>query len=172
MQTLSYTLCSIPTCVEHVWHEGHRVHAPNDVHHVNNHRWEGWCLRAKRDCSTLTHSHTEHFALWNCALTRVSVMIVPEADQEKTSIWPGVSKITCLLNMGEKERGRKGGGREYEKGELKAVKNNFYRRSTYLCSGALFSMKPMTWSKRVANRFSEVTIPPLGPSPYCFITSL
>ena len=45
-------------------------------------------------------------------------------------------------------------------------------RQTHLCSGARFSMKPITWSKRVANRFNEVTIPPFGPKPYCFITSL
>lgn len=42
-------------------------------------------------------------------------MIVPEADQENTSIWPGVSKITCLLNMEEKEGGKK----EMEKGRIK-----------------------------------------------------
>ena len=30
----------------------------------------------------------------------------------------------------------------------------------------------LTWSNLVANKFSEVTMPPLGPSAYCFITSL
>lgn len=29
-----------------------------------------------------------------------------------------------------------------------------------------------TWSKRVANRLLAVRMPPLGPSPYCFITFL
>lgn len=33
-----------------------------------------------------------------CLLTNVSVMILPEADHVKTSIWPGVSKITYLQN--------------------------------------------------------------------------
>ena len=35
-----------------------------------------------------------------------------------------------------------------------------------------FSTIFKTWSKRVANRLSEVTIPPFGPREYCFITSL
>lgn len=44
--------------------------------------------------------------------------------------------------------------------------------STYLRLGARASSSSMTWSKRVANRFSAVTMAPLGPSPYCVITSL
>ena len=34
------------------------------------------------------------------------------------------------------------------------------------------SKKLITWSNLVANRFNDVTIPPFGPSLYCFMTSL
>merc|ERR1712159_395047 len=71
-------------------------------------------------------------------VANVSEIIVPDALQVNTSIWPGVSKKTYFN----------------------------------LFVFALFSSIPMTWSNRVANRFKLVRIPPLGPSEYCFITSL
>lgn len=42
----------------------------------------------------------------------------------------------------------------------------------YLCSGLEFSINVTTSLNFVANKFNDVTIPPLGPNEYCFITSL
>ena len=44
--------------------------------------------------------------------------------------------------------------------------------NTYLSAFARFSTNSITWSNRVANKFSDVRMPPFGPSLYCFITSL
>src|SRR5689334_17421374 len=70
--------------------------------------------------------------------------MLPEADQTKTSICPGVSTRKCL-----------GGGEELSGSGLD-------RRSS----------SEIIWSILVAKRLSDVRIPPLGPRLYCFMTSL
>ena len=51
-------------------------------------------------------------------------------------------------------------------------RSNVASVAAYLHSGARFSMNPITWSNLVENRFSDVMIPPLGPSLYWDITCL
>lgn len=43
---------------------------------------------------------------------------------------------------------------------------------TYLDMFWTFLINAITWLNLVAKRLSEVTVPPLGPSPYCFMSSL
>lgn len=94
---------------------------------------------------------------------RASRRMLPEADQTKTSIWPGVSRRMWEMGFvggrdpasvgvaggGLVEDGGGGGG-----GEVR------------------FSSSEMIWSTLVAKRLREVRMPPLGPSRYCDMTSL
>ena len=70
--------------------------------------------------------------------------MLPEADQTKTSICPGVSTKKYFGDIAETSSGG--------------------------CDR--FSRSEMTWSIFVANKFKDVRIPPLGPRLYCFMTSL
>lgn len=92
-----------PAGVEHVGHEGDWVDAARRVHHVDHHTGEGRGLethshRHQIDHNYVASSHIFRPKCYNTLLlhTRVSVMMVPDADQVNTSICPGVSINTYL----------------------------------------------------------------------------
>lgn len=86
-----------------------------------------------------------------------SVIIAPDAEQVKISIWPGKLRMTCPTT------------KTSVSGARCATTNT--KRSFDSTVSAHFSIMPSTWSKIfVMKRFSTFKMPPLGPGLYCFIT--
>lgn len=101
--TKIYQISCWPAGVQHVGHEGDRIHTSRRVHHINDHTGKRRGLEKKpyvyiqNVCNKETHSNyimmTKRERQWS---TRASVIIVPDADHVNTSICPGVSIKTCL----------------------------------------------------------------------------
>lgn len=68
------------TCPSRRWRR--RGRKTPETHRTNT-NWVSWINRKRRKTTA-------------CRRTRASVMMVPDADQVKTSIWPGVSISTYL----------------------------------------------------------------------------
>ena len=112
---------------------------------------------------------------------KASVMIAPDADHVKISIWPGVStKIyfgcgfrffsqICITYTSAHQL-------------MKVLSNEdliplgAWLQGTVTDTDVIaFTGRgrcSLAWSKRVAKRFRDVRMPPLGPREYCFMTFL